>query len=133
MYDVTNVIHSEELCSEFIKIFLYNQENKEEGKDIFNMQLKFYPYTQMIINWSQGGKNGHFIQQACTDQLSEPLRKSQLQKKKKGWNWICLYVSVCVGIQPNTGNINKITSLWLSWPARMHLGNCSMTSKGSGS
>lgn len=83
MYDVTNVIHSEELCSEFIKIFLYNQENKEEGKDIFNMQLKFYPYTQMIINWSQGGKNGHFIQQACTDQLSEPLRKSQLQKKKR--------------------------------------------------
>lgn len=32
---------------------------------------------------------------------------------------VSLYVCVC--IQPKLENVNKITSLWLSWPARMHL------------
>lgn len=33
--------------------------------------------------------------------------------------YVSLYVCLC--IQSKLGNVNKITSLWLSWPARMHL------------
>ena len=44
-----DVINCVQIVFRFCWDSLYNFENNEKGKDIFNMQLKFCPYTQTNV------------------------------------------------------------------------------------
>ena len=103
---------------------LYNHANTEKGKYIFNIQLKFCPYTQNnVIPYIDGStevKRENMVTSFRKHlKLKHPLWNSKFSKNELK---LCVCVCVCVSscTQPTVGNIYKRRSLWLSCPPSMH-------------
>lgn len=98
----------ERMHSDVIRLFI--QLQKIMKTEIFNMELKPCLYTQtnvltflLIFLVGPGRKNCHFIQQACTDQLSDAHSKTVPPKMVD-----IVSHCVCVCIQPKLENIVTI-------------------------
>ena len=112
-------------CVQMLSDSLYNHKNNEKGKDIFNMLLKPCLYTQtnmmtFIDNQLKSREEKWSLHSTSMHWSIKWYIKKQFRKKKMV-DIVSVSLYVCVCIQPKLGNINKIASLWLSWPARMHL------------